>query len=283
MNGELTTNQNKIPPFVFFGTPYVASDTLEILFAHGFVPTVIVTSPDRPSGRGMKMTATPVKEWAIAHNIPVLTPEKLDSEFYADLSPFACSLAIVVAYGKILPKDLIESFSLGVLNIHYSLLPKYRGASPVESALLHGDTETGVTIQRMVYELDAGDIVRMDSVSILPDDNTTTLRSRLIRIGADILAETLPDYVAGKIVPIQQDHAEATKCGKMKKEDGNITDETSDQIKWNKYRAYYEWPRTYFFKDGKRIIISEATFADNTFVIKKVIPEGKKEMNYTTD
>lgn len=281
MNEELTTNQNKIPPFVFFGTPYVASDTLEILFAHGFVPTVIVTSPDRPSGRGMKMTATPVKEWAIAHNIPILTPEKLDSEFYSSLSPFACSLAIVVAYGKILPKDFIESFSLGVLNIHYSLLPHYRGASPVESALLHGDTETGVTIQRMVYELDAGDIVRMDSVSILPDDNTTSLRARLIRIGADILAETLPDYVAGKIVPVEQDHAQATKCGKMKKEDGDITNETSDQIKWNKYRAYYEWPRTYFFKDSKRVIISEASFENNSFVIKKVIPEGKKEIDFS--
>lgn len=278
MNEEPTTNPNKIPPFVFFGTPYVASDTLEILSAHGFTPTVIVTSPDRPSGRGMKMQSSPVKLWAEAHGIPVLQPERIDSEFSLQLAAYSLQLALVVAYGKILPEDFIESFSLGVLNIHYSLLPHYRGASPVESALLHGDTETGVTIQRMVYELDAGDIVRMDEVSILPTDNTTTLRARLIRIGADILAETLPDYMAGSIIPVPQDHTRATKCGKMKKEDGDITNETSDQIKWNKYRAYYEWPRTYFFRDGKRIIVSDASFENEKFVIKKVIPEGKKEI-----
>lgn len=281
MNEEPTTHLKKIPPFVFFGTPHVASDTLEILFSHGIVPSVIVTAPDRPSGRGMKITATPVKEWALAHTIPVLQPERIDADFTSKLETVSCKLAVVVAYGKILPKDFIESFSLGVLNIHYSLLPKYRGASPVESALLHGDTETGVTIQKMVYALDAGDIVRMDTVSILPTDNTTTLRARLIRIGADILAETLPDYAQGAIVPLPQDHSQATRCGKMKKEDGDITHETDDRVKWNKYRAYCEWPRTYFFRDGKRVIISDATYEDNEFVIKKVIPEGKKEVDYS--
>lgn len=274
-------SKNSDVEFIFFGTPYVASDTLDILFSRGFVPTLIVTSPDRPSGRGMKMTSSPVKVWAEEHNIPLLQPEKIDGAFYASLSPFASPLAIVVAYGKILPQELIESFSLGVLNIHYSLLPKYRGASPVEAALLHGDTETGIAIQKMVYELDAGDIVRMDSVSILPDDTTATLRARLIRIGADVLADVLPDYVAGKILPVPQDHSQKSKCGKTKKENGDITDETSDQVKWNKYRAFSEWPRTYFFKDGKRIIISDAAFENGKFVIKKVIPEGKKEISYS--
>lgn len=267
--------------FIFFGTPYVASDTLEILFSHGIVPSAIVTSPDRPSGRGMKMTSTPVKLWADAHNIPVLQPEKLDTEFYSNLSSFSSPIAIVVAYGKILPKDLIESFPLGILNIHYSLLPKYRGASPVESALLNNDQETGITIQKMVYELDAGDIIAMERVSITPNDNTTTLRARLIKVGAEILAQTLPEYVAGRIIPVSQDHSHATKCGKMKKEDGDITNETSDQIKWNKFRAYFEWPRTYFFKDNKRVIISDAVFEDGKFVIRKVIPEGKKELDYS--
>ena len=266
--------------FIFFGTPHVASDTLEILFMHGIVPSVIVTSPDRPSGRGMKMTSSPVKLWADANNIPVLQPEKLDEEFSSSLSPFACPLAIVVAYGKIIPESIISSFPKGILNIHYSLLPKYRGASPVESALLNNDQETGITIQKMVYELDAGDIVSMERVSVMPNDNTTTLRARLIKVGAEILAQTLPEYVADRIMPIEQDHSHATKCGKMKKEDGDITNETSDQIKWNKFRAYFEWPRTYFFKDGKRIIISDASFEDGKFVIKKVIPEGKKEIEY---
>jgi methionyl-tRNA formyltransferase len=268
--------------FIFFGTPYVASDTLEILFSHGIVPSAIVTSPDRPSGRGMKMTSSPVKLWADAHNIPVLQPEKLDAESYSNLSPFSSPLAIVVAYGKILPRDLIESFPLGVLNIHYSLLPKYRGASPVESALLNNDQQTGITIQKMVYELDAGDIVSMERVSVIPNDNTTTLRARLIKVGAEILAQTLPEYVAGRINPVPQDHTHKTKCGKMKKEDGDITEETSDQIKWNKFRAYFEWPRTYFFKDEKRVIVSDAAFENGKFVIKKVIPEGKKEFDYST-
>ncbi len=270
----------KKTPFVFFGTPYVASDTLEILFAHGLVPSVIVTSPDRPSGRGMKMQSSPVKLWADAHGILVLQPEGLDTAFDFRLSTFNCILALVVAYGKIIPESLINSFPLGVLNIHYSLLPKYRGASPVESALLHGDTETGVTIQEMVYTLDAGDIVAMEKTRIEPTERTPQLRARLITLGAELLANILPDYVIGKITPVPQDHAQASKCGKMKKEDGDLTNETSDVVKWNKYRAYAEWPRTYFFKDDKRIIISEAKFEEGKFVIVKVIPEGKKEIDY---
>ncbi|MBP6911827.1 MAG: methionyl-tRNA formyltransferase [Candidatus Pacebacteria bacterium] len=271
-----------IPPFIFFGTPDVASETLEILFTHKILPALIITAPDRPSGRGMHLTPSPVKVWAVSHNIPVLTPEQIDSIFLSRLQSEIFILAIVVAYGKILPRDLIESFPLGVLNIHYSLLPKYRGASPVESALLHGDTETGVAIQKMVHELDAGDIVAMEKVDILPTDTTTTLRTRMIHIGALLLIRILPEYVRGAHVSIAQDHSQASRCGKIKKQDGDLTHETSDRVKWNKYRAYNQWPRTYFFRNNKRIVISKATFENDTFTIKKIIPEGKKETDYST-
>src|SRR5690349_18234144 len=140
------------PPhkFAYFGTPKVASDTLEMLIESGFVPSLVVTSPDAPRGRGLALAPTPTKEAALTRGIPVLAPEKLDENALDAIRSFGCEYAIVVAYGKIFPEELIRIFPLGVLNVHYSLLPKYRGATPLEAALLAGESETGVTVQKMV-------------------------------------------------------------------------------------------------------------------------------------
>src|SRR3989344_2265054 len=137
--------------FVFFGTPEVASETLEILKKSGFLPTLIITSPDKPKGRKMAVSPTPVKTWAIENSIPFLQPDKLDEDFANKLSAISYQLSVVVAYGKIIPESILNMPKLGSINIHYSLLPKYRGASPVESAILNGETETGVTIQQIKY------------------------------------------------------------------------------------------------------------------------------------
>lgn len=266
--------------FIFFGTPDVARDTLAHLLDVGLTPSLVVTNPDAPIGRKQVITPSPVKVLAIENNIRVLMPERLDEGFVQEVGAGGADLAIVVAYGKILPKSLIESFPKGVLNIHYSLLPKYRGASPVESALLNDEKETGVTIQKMIYELDAGDIVAELALPIQPDDTTDALRAKLIKLGSKLLINILPGFLAGKIVLTPQNHTEASFSRKLKKEDGLLELTTSGQKNWNKYRAFYVWPGTFFFRDSKRYKITKAHFENGKFIVERVIPEGKKEQEF---
>jgi methionyl-tRNA formyltransferase len=266
--------------FIFWGTPDVASETLEILKENGYVPSLVVTSPDKHQGRKMLMTPTPVKVWAIENNIPYLQPEKLNEEFSNQLSATSYQLFLVVAYGKIIPEEVLNMPALGSINLHYSLLPKYRGASPVESAILNGDTETGVTIQKMVYKMDAGPVIAEKKVDISPTETAPELRKRLIKIGGELLVETLPKIVSMEITEITQDETKATYSKKIKKEDGLIDLKDNPVKNYKKFRAYAHWPRTFFFKDGKRIIITKAKLENDIFVIEKVIPEGGKEINY---
>lgn len=276
--------------FVFFGTPKVASDTLAALIAHGFIPAVVVTSPDAPVGRGLVLTPSESKKIALTHGIPVLTPQTLDAETIDAIRAYGCDYAIVVAYGKIFPEALIGIFPNGVLNVHYSLLPKYRGAIPLEAALLAGEKETGVTIQRMVYELDAGAILAQEATAIAPNETARELRPRLIALGAQLLVTTLPAYLRGDITPLSQDASLASYAHKLKKEDGLLDLNAPAEENWNKYRAYADGIGTYFFDPpagGKRIKITAASFknlpdgkAGKKFVIERVIPEGKREMNY---
>lgn len=267
--------------FIFWGTPEVASGTLEILKENGYLPSLIITSPDRPQGRKMIITPPPAKVWAIENNIPHLQPESLDKKQTWDvLGTPTLSLFLVVAYGKIIPEDIINLPKLGSINIHYSLLPKYRGASPVESAILNGDTETGITIQKMEYKMDTGPIIAQEKIEIEPNEKAPDLRKRLIKIGGELLVKTLPNFIEGKVNLLPQNENEATYCKKIKKEDGLI-DLTDDPIKnYNKFRAYAVWPRTFFFKDGKRITITDAVLENGELKILKVIPEGGKEIGY---
>lgn len=267
--------------FAFFGTPYVARDTLAALLDKNIRPEVVVTNPDVPRGRGHVISPSETKILAMEHDIPVLTPSRLDNETVEAIVSYGCEYAIVVAYGKILPKDLIDSFPKGVFNIHYSLLPKYRGATPVESALLNDEKTTGVTIQKMAVALDSGDILYQREIEILPEDTTVTLRQRLIEIGSELLVEAIFAIEGGSIKLVPQDHSQATYAPKLKKEDGLISLEAPALENWNKYRAYKEWPGIYFFEDGKRIKITAAHLdTDGNFIIDRVIPEGKKEMDY---
>jgi methionyl-tRNA formyltransferase len=268
--------------FAFFGTPDVSSETLEILKNNGYLPSLVITSPDKPQGRKMLLTSSPVKNWAMENNIPFLQPEKIDEDFTNKLSKENFDLFIVVAYGKILPEKFINIPKFGSINIHYSLLPKYRGASPVESAILNGDKETGVAIQKMEYKMDSGPIIALEKTEILPDENSVELRKRLIKIGAHLLIKKLPDFINEKITLTKQDENDATYCKKIKKEDGliDINTENAENL-YNKFRAYFKWPRIFFFKEEKRIIIADAALENEKFVIKKVLPEGKKEIDYS--
>ncbi|MEK7564291.1 MAG: methionyl-tRNA formyltransferase [Patescibacteria group bacterium] len=266
--------------FAFFGTPEVAYETLEILKRENFMPSLIVTAPDAKSGRGLEMHPSPVAVFAEENNIPCIKPEKLDEEFKTKLKEDSYEFFIVVAYGKIMPEDIIHMPKLGSINVHYSLLPKYRGASPVESTILHGNTETGVTIQKMEYKMDSGPIIAEEKIEIGPDEKAADLRKRLIKIGGELLVQTLPIFIEGKVIEKIQNEDTATFCKKIKKEDGLI-DLTDDSIKnYNKFRAYATWPRTFLFNNGKRIIITEAELSEGKFIIKKVIPEGGKEKDY---
>lgn len=271
-------------PFVYFGTPYVARDTLAILVERGYTPALVVSTPDARRGRGMELQPSETKAWATEKNIPVITPEKLTPVVIEEIRATKAEFAIVVAYGKILPLPMFDIFPKGILNIHYSLLPKYRGASPVESALLAGETVTGVTIQKMVHELDAGDIVAAREVAITPTETTRELRPRLIQEGAELLIDILPSFEAGTLSSIAQDPAAVTYAKKIAKEEGQLDLSADARANWNKYRAYAESPGTFFYADKNgtpvRVKIKSATFVDGVFMPDRVVPEGKKEMAY---
>ncbi|HPK14251.1 MAG TPA: methionyl-tRNA formyltransferase [Candidatus Paceibacterota bacterium] len=275
--------------FAFFGTPEVASQTLDILLANNLLPSLIITSPDKRAGRDLKLTPSPVSIWAKDHNIKCLKPEKLDDIFLDELFRLTdqekIDIYLVVAYGKILPETLIKYPPKKTINVHYSLLPKYRGASPLESAILNGEDETGVTIQEIEYKLDSGPILATQKIPIDIMTTKAKLKEELIEGGAKLLIRTLNQIKDGTINKIPQDENQATFCGKIKKEDGLIDPQGNDLENWNKYRAFYGWPGIYFFADKKdkkiRLKITQASFVDNKFIIEKVIPENKKEINYS--
>ena len=272
--------------FIFFGTPDVAAETLEILYTNGFTPTLIITAPDRPSGRGMHMTSCDTKKWADDHNIPTLQPEKITPDVVdmiaKHITDHQVTASIVVAYGKILPERLIQLPVHGTYNIHYSLLPRWRGASPVESAILHGDTETGISIQKMVYQLDAGNIINEEKLVIEHDDTTLTLRAKLINLGGKNLVTILPDILQGKHLPeTVQDEQFMTHCGKFTKQNGelNIENDTPETL-WRKYRALAHNPGVFIMKNGEKIKIKNAIFENGRFIIKRVTYPGKPESDY---
>jgi methionyl-tRNA formyltransferase len=266
--------------FAYFGTPAVARDTLATLLERDFVPSVVITSPDAPRGRGLTLTPSETKTLALDHDIPVLTPEKLDANVIEEIKKLGCEYAVCVAYGKIFPEELIDAFPLGVLNVHYSLLPKYRGATPLETALLSGETVTGVTVQKMVKALDAGDILAQVAVQIAPEETARELRPRLIDTGARLLADILPVFLSGSLPLTPQDESQATRAYKIKKEDGQLSLDAPAEENWNKYRAYADSIGTYFFEKGKRLKITEASLQNGKFVVERVIPEGKRETEY---
>lgn len=275
------TTKNEIK-FSFFGTPSLAVDILNALENAGYVPSVIVTMPDRPQGRGMVLTETPVAAWGRVRDIPVFKPEKINDEFIREFMRHDAQFAIVVAYGKILPHNLLEVMPM--FNIHYSLLPRWRGATPVESAILAGDSESGVALQRIVYKLDAGPIVAQEKTPIGSDETTPELRARLNTIAARLLVDIMPKLASGDIAGEEQNESDVTTCGKMSKEDGELTLSDDGVTNYRKYRAYAQWPRTYAFfeRNGKtiRTIIVRAHLEKQKFVIDTVKPEGKGEMPY---
>lgn len=275
---NMDTNPKKI---AFFGTPDFTTEFLDTLATSGYTPSLVVTNPDRPVGRGMQLHAPAPKIWADQRGILVLQPEKITPNFIESIRAQQFDLFIVVAYGKILPEALIQLPAFGTINVHYSLLPKYRGATPVEAAILGGDTTTGVCIQQMVYELDAGAIIAQKEVPISPIDTTVSLRNTLNAQALVLLPQTLKNIFEQTLHPVPQDSTFATRTKKIQKTDCEIHQGEDPILLDRKYRAY---PMLYFYtqKHGKniRVKITHAYLTDGVFIIDTVIPENSKETSF---
>lgn len=267
----------------FFGGPDYSVIVLEKLFSAGYKIAFVVTSLDKPKGRNLVLTPPPAKAWALAHDIPVIQPTNLRADtFKTTLQEYKADVFVVMAYGRIIPDDILNIPKHKSLNIHPSLLPKFRGPCPIESAILSDEKETGVTIMRMDKEMDHGPIVAAEKVSVAPwPPKAQELGIALVTKGADMLVEILPKWIAGKIKETEQDHGAATYTKKIIKEDGLINLHEDPYKNYLKIQAYHSWPSAYFFANNKRVKITEATFDHGQLTILKVIPEGKAEMSYS--
>jgi methionyl-tRNA formyltransferase len=217
-----------------------------------FSVVAVVTQPDKPKGRDLNLQPSPVKSLALKLNLPVLQPLRArDEPFIGELRALQPDLIVVVAYGHILPPAILELPRHGCLNVHTSLLPKFRGAAPIQWAIASGETETGVTVMKMDAGLDTGPIVSQRRTPILPADDSATLHDRLARLGAELLAQTIPDFVAGKIQPEPQSAAGVSHAPKIKKEDGHIDWNLPAGKIWNRLRAFTPWPGAFTFLPGQ--------------------------------
>jgi methionyl-tRNA formyltransferase len=275
-------------PYVFFGTPRFATIVLDELERAGLPPSAVVTQPAKPKGRHLVLTPSETETWARERGIPVLAPERIrgNETFMEELSRINARCFVVAAYGNMLPKTLLDLAPHGTLNVHPSLLPKYRGASPIESQILSDERDIGVTIILMDEELDHGPILsakRIERPEPWPAKGTV-LTEILAREGGKLLAETLPRWLNGKITPIEQDHQRATYTRKIEKSDGLIELSADPMENLRKIRAYDEWPGAFTMvkRRGQRIRvkITEASIIDGKLSLTRVIPEGKREMAF---
>jgi methionyl-tRNA formyltransferase len=273
--------------YVFFGSSPISVSSLNALRDAGFSPALIVTQPDKPQGRHLKLESSPVKVWAIENKIDYLTPENIKSdELLSSIKQVGADVGVLVSYGKIIPESILNLFPKGILNLHPSLLPKLRGPSPIESTILNDmKDEVGVTVMLLDREMDHGPILAQKKVEVEnwpPKKND--LYALLSTQGGKLLAETLLRSVEGEITPVEQKHDDASYCHIIKKVDGLINLSEDGYKNLLKICAYEGWPGTYFFvhHDGKeiRVKITDADFVDGILEIKKVIPEGKKEMSF---
>jgi methionyl-tRNA formyltransferase len=238
---------------IFMGTAELSCDSLRALIASPlFQVGAVVTQPDRPKGRELKLQPSPVKELALQAGLPVLQPERArDEAFLGALRDLQPDLIAVAAYGQILPQSILDLPRHGCLNVHTSLLPRYRGAAPIQWAILNGDAETGVTIMKMDAGLDTGDILTQATTPIHPEDNSETLHNRLARMGAELLVRTIPDYVVGKLNSRPQPADGATYAPKIKKQDGHIDWNQPASVLWNRVRGLMPWPGAFSYLPGQ--------------------------------
>ena len=251
---------------IFCGTPRFAVPSLEKLAAAGHRIHLVVTQPDRPKGRGLELVQSPVKQSVQRLNLPITQPDRIrtNDEFRSQLASIKPDAIIVVGYGRIIPQWMLDLPPLGNINLHASLLPKYRGAAPIQWAIANGETVTGNTTIRLDAGLDTGDILLQQQLSINPEDTADTLAPRLAAIGADLLVETLSGLEADTIRQHKQDDSQATLAPILKKEDGLIDFSRPAQEILNRLRAFQPWPGAYTKFRGKNLQILKAQPANET-------------------
>jgi methionyl-tRNA formyltransferase len=242
---------------VFCGTPQFAVPTLKNILRAGHQVELVVTQPDRAQGRGLTMVAPPAKQTAIEAGLPIAQPEKIKNniEFRAQLEAIAPDAIVVVAYGRIIPKWMLDLPRLGNLNLHASLLPKYRGAAPIQWAIANGESVTGATTMRIDEGLDTGDMLLQRELVISPDQTAMDLFPLLAESGASLMVETLEGLVAGTIEPIRQDESRATLAPILKREDGLVDFARPAMEIYNRWRGFQPWPGAYILLGGKKLTV----------------------------
>ena len=244
---------------IFMGTPEFAVPALKALHKRGLDVTLVVTRPDKPKGRGRKIVPPPVKETAISLGYEVIQPASIRTAEFSDLiTKHKPDFIVVVAFGHIMPKNIIALPNLATINIHASLLPKYRGPAPIQWAIINGEKETGITTMLMDEGLDTGDILLYSKIKIAADDTSGTIHDRLADLGADLLIQTLKSFETGEIVPAPQDHTMATYAPLIKKSDGRINWENPAETLEAFIRGMKPWPGAFTFHGDKRLIIFKA-------------------------
>jgi methionyl-tRNA formyltransferase len=296
------------PKIIFFGTPEFAAVILKALLDRDYNIAAVFTQPDKKVGRKQEVKYSPVKNLALENGIEIFQPKNLrDTRLAEEIKKINPDLFVVAAYGKILPKEILETPKYGAVNVHASLLPKYRGASPVQCAILAGEKETGITLMRMNEKMDEGDILLQEKIEIGERDTAETLMKKLAELGAKMTVKFILDFVGEKIQPTKQASANATYCKPVKREDGKIDwNNTAEEI-YRKWRAYFPWPGIFsdleIKNQAKRLKLSQIEVVPDMetgekpgkivkynqetavqvkkglIVLKKIQLEGKKEMD----
>lgn len=254
---------NNEPGILFMGTPEFSVPSLEFLIKKNHKLLAVVTQPDRPRGRGKKVIPSPVKNAALEHGLPVLQPEKLSADFVQEVKQLAPAMVVVVAYGKILPKSLLEIPPLGCINVHASLLPEYRGAAPIHRAILNGEINTGVTIMYMAEGMDTGDIILQKETKISPHEDVGSLHDRLSMMGAKLLETALEKLLRGEASRREQDSTGVTYAPPLKREEEVINWKENARKIHNQVRGMNPWPGAYTLWKGQRIKIWRSSVMEN--------------------
>lgn len=273
--------QNR-PPFAFFGTPSFAATILDGLLRADWKPEIVITEPAKPVGRDQILTPSAVEHLAQEARLPIATPGNKE-EIFPIIEGRVLGFAIVVAYGKILPQKVIEHFPEGMINVHASLLPRWRGASPIQASLLTGDPSTGLTFMHIEPTLDTGPILAQTMEQIQPTDTTQTLSERLALLGADTLPVVLDAYLSGALDPLPQDDEHATYTSKIRRSDGEVRlhSVTADELD-RKLRAYTPWPGIHTFEFGDRLILKDGYLDKERFILTQLQWEGKRPVDSAT-
>lgn len=286
---------------IFFGTESFSAESLDRLINGGYDIAAVVTKPDSTKGRGKKLSQSPVKLLALQHNIKIWQPENV-SDIASNIKNIPNRIGILVSYGKIIPKEILDLFEpFGIVNLHPSLLPNYRGSSPIESVILNGEEKTGISLIKLVDKMDAGPIYTQNTIELSGTENSSQLHDMLSKLGSELLVDSLPDIITGKLKPVDQDEDHATYCKKIEKHDGTIDWHTPAEQIERQIRAYSKWPKSHTKIGGVDVIISQAHYVptntgddgeldtnyehflmintrDGRICVDSIQPLGKKEM-----